>query len=122
VNEVTMLTIAREVQIPLLAVLLIGGCAAKAHRAAATRWDGAEAGPTAMLPPLLRRPVALALCATELALGVGLLATAGLAGPRSRSASPRPCCSARRRARCMSCGRAGRTPAAAASASSAVPR
>ena len=75
-----MLTIAREVQIPLLAVLLIGGCAAKAHRAAATRWDGAEAGPTAMLPPLLRRPVALALCATELALGVGLLATAGLAG------------------------------------------
>jgi hypothetical protein len=80
VNEVSVLTIAREVQIPLLAALLIGGCAAKAHRAVMTRWASVETGPTAMLPPRLRCPAALAVCATELALGVGLLVTAGSAG------------------------------------------
>ncbi|HEY6497259.1 MAG TPA: MauE/DoxX family redox-associated membrane protein [Trebonia sp.] len=79
-NEMGVLTIAREIQLPLLAVLLIGGCAAKARRPAAASGDGAETGPTAMLPSPLRRPAALALCAIELALGVGLLATAGRAG------------------------------------------
>ena len=79
-NEVSVLTIAREVQILLLAALLIGGCAAKARRGAMTRWASVGTGPTAMLPPRLRYPAALALCATELALGVGLLVTAGSAG------------------------------------------
>ena len=72
-----MLGVMREVQVPLLAVLLIGGCAAKARRAAGTR---PESGPTALFPLWLRRPAAIALCATELVLGVALLLTAGRAG------------------------------------------
>jgi hypothetical protein len=80
VNEVSVLTIAREIQIPLLAALLIGGCAAKAHRVIMTRWASMGTGPTAMLPPRLRYPAVLAVCATEFALGVGLLGTAGSAG------------------------------------------
>jgi hypothetical protein len=80
VNNFSVLTVAREIQIPLLAALLIGGCAAKAHRVAVTSSASAETGPTAMLPAPLRRPAALALCGIELVLGVGLLATAGRAG------------------------------------------
>jgi hypothetical protein len=75
-----VLTAAREVQIPLLAVLLIGACAAKARRAARPRADDAGIGPTAVFPVRLRRPAAITMCAAELALGVGLLATAGGAG------------------------------------------
>ena len=72
-----MLAVAREVQVPLLAVLLIGGCAAKAGHAAGRRHGS---GPTAMFPLWLRRPAAIALCAAELVLGVALLLTAGQAG------------------------------------------
>jgi len=68
---------AREVQIPLVAALLIGGCAAKARRAAATRSIAAGISPTAMFPLRVRRPIAIALCATELTLGVAMLLTAG---------------------------------------------
>jgi hypothetical protein len=75
-----MLAVAREVQIPLLAVLLIGGCAAKARRAVMTRSIAAGTGPTAMFPLRLRRPAAIAMCAGELALGLGLLLTAGRTG------------------------------------------
>jgi hypothetical protein len=72
-----MLAVAREVQVPLLAVLLIGGCAAKASRAIGARSIDAGIGPTAMFPLALRRPAAIAICAIEFALGIGLLATAG---------------------------------------------
>jgi hypothetical protein len=72
-----MFGLMREIQVPLLAVLLIGGCAGKARRAAGTRL---ESGPTALFPLSLRRPAAIALCATELVLGVALLLTAGRAG------------------------------------------
>ena len=68
---------SREVQIPLLAALLIGGCAAKARRALSARSIEAGIGPTAVFPLRLHRPVAIALCAGELALGGGLLLTAG---------------------------------------------
>ena len=115
-----MLAVVREVQIPLLAVLLIGGVRGQGQ-AGDQRTRQAETGPTAMFPLRLRRPAAIALCATEFVLGVGLLLTAGRAGAGnargSRSARRRRCCSARRRAHCMSCGRAGPTRAAAASAS-----
>ena len=76
---------SREVQIPLLAALLIGGCAAKARRALSARSIEAGIGPTAVFPLRLHRPVAIALCAGELALGGGLLLTAGplTAGPLS---------------------------------------
>lgn len=76
---------SREIQIPLLAALLIGGCAAKARRALSARSIEAGIRPTAVFPLRLHRPVAIALCAGELALGGGLLLTAGplTAGPLS---------------------------------------
>jgi hypothetical protein len=77
VSGVGFVAVVREIQVPLLAVLLIGGCAAKARQAVGTR---PESGPTAMFPQWLRRPAVIALCATELLLGVALLLTAGRAG------------------------------------------
>jgi hypothetical protein len=80
VNEVGVLAVAREVDIPLLAALLIAGCAAKTWHLAQTRSAGAETEPTATFPLGPRRPAATGLCAVELALGVGLLLTSGRAG------------------------------------------
>lgn len=71
---------AREVQIPLLAVLLIGGCAAKARRALSARSIDAGIGPTGMFPFRLQRPAAIAICVSEFGLGAGLLVTAGRLG------------------------------------------
>ncbi len=75
-----MLSAIREVQIPLLAVMLLGGCGAKAFRALRTREMRAGLGPTALFPLRLRCPVAMGMCATELGLGIALLLTAGRAG------------------------------------------
>ena len=75
-----VLAVAREVQIPLLAVLLIGGCAAKARRAFDARSVDAGIGPTGMFPFRLRRPAAIAISLSEFAVGVGLLVTAGRIG------------------------------------------
>lgn len=75
-----MLAVLREVQIPLLAVLLIGGCAAKARRALGARSIDAGIGPTGMFPFHLQRPAAIAICASEFGLGAGLLVTAGRIG------------------------------------------
>jgi hypothetical protein len=72
-----VLEAAREVQIPLLAVLLVGGCVAKAAQA---RHEKGAAGPGVLFPLRLRQPVAVALVAGEFALGLGLLVTAGRAG------------------------------------------
>jgi hypothetical protein len=75
-----VLAIAREVQIPLLAVLLIGGCAAKARRALGARSIDAGIGPTGMFPFRLQRPAAIGICLAEFGLGAGLLVTAGRIG------------------------------------------
>ena len=75
-----MLAIAREVQIPLLAVLLIGGFAAKARRALGARSIDAGIGPTGLFPFRLQRPAAIVICVSEFGLGVGLLVTAGRIG------------------------------------------
>jgi hypothetical protein len=80
VGGTVVLDLVREVQIPLLAALLVGGCAAKARRAISERSIEAGTGPTAMFPLRLRRPVAIALCASELVLGLGLFVTAGTFG------------------------------------------
>jgi hypothetical protein len=56
-----MLAVMREVQVPLLAVLLFCGCAAKARHAIGARQGS---GPTAMVPLRLRRPASFALCGT----------------------------------------------------------
>ncbi|MBO0819603.1 MAG: methylamine utilization protein MauD [Nocardiopsaceae bacterium] len=72
-----MLSALREAQIPLLAVLLIGGCAAKAGHAFSARRIQAAIGPSSLFPLRLRRPFAVATTALELFLGVALLVTAG---------------------------------------------
>lgn len=75
-----ILDVVREVQIPILAVLLVCGGAAKAALAMGTRSIEAETGPTVIFPLRLRRPAAVGLCAAELVLGFGLLLTAGRVG------------------------------------------
>jgi hypothetical protein len=76
-----VLAVVREVQVPLLAVLLVGGCAAKARRAVSARSVAAATGPTVLFPLRLHRPAAIGVCVSELALGAGLLLTADRAGP-----------------------------------------
>ena len=70
----------REVQIPLLASLLLGGSAAKLVQVLRVRSVDAALGPTALFPVYLRRPLAIVMCAAEFALGVGLILTAGTIG------------------------------------------
>jgi hypothetical protein len=77
VNEVSVLAVVREVQVPLLAALLISGCAAKAWYTARTPAADTGTGPTATFPLGAGRPAAIALCVIELVLGAGLLLTAG---------------------------------------------
>ncbi len=72
--------VVREVQIPLLSSLLLGGCAAKLLHVLRARTVDVALGPTALFPVHLRRPVAMIVCATELTLGVGLILTAGSIG------------------------------------------
>jgi hypothetical protein len=80
VSGVSLLAMVREAQVPLLALLLIGGCAAKARRAISARSVAAGAGPTALFPLRLHRPAAIGVCVSELVLGIGLLLTADRAG------------------------------------------
>jgi hypothetical protein len=75
-----MLTTVREVQIPLLAVMLLGGCAAKAWRVVRARSIAAGLGPTGLVPLRLRRPIMVMMCAAEFGVGLGLIATAGKLG------------------------------------------
>ena len=85
-----MLDVMREVQVPLLAVLLIGGCAAKARHAIGARSIDAGIGPTAMFPLRLRRPVGDRRCARASSASAPACcsprAAPGRAGPRPRSA------------------------------------
>jgi Methylamine utilisation protein MauE len=78
--EVSVLAVMREVEIPLLAAVLISGCAAKARHLAQARAAHTELGPTVTFPLAPHRPGAMVFCAVELALGSGLLLTAGHAG------------------------------------------
>jgi hypothetical protein len=75
-----MLTAVREVQIPLLAAILLGGCAAKAWRVVRTRSVAAGLGPTGLFPLRMRRPIMVMMCAVEFGVGIGLVATAGQLG------------------------------------------
>jgi hypothetical protein len=83
------LSVAREVQIPILAMLLIGACATKAQRAIRTRSIDAAISPTAMFPLRLRKPITLAMCVGELAIGSGLVVTAGPLGQDGPAATIR---------------------------------
>jgi hypothetical protein len=78
--RLTMLSAIREVQIPLLAAMLLGGCGAKAFRVLRAREMRAALGPTALFPLRLRRPIAIGMCAAEMGLGIALILTAGRFG------------------------------------------
>jgi hypothetical protein len=75
-----MLSAIREVQIPLLAAMLLGGSGAKAMRVLRARAVDVGLGPTALFPLRLRRPVAIFMCAAEMGLGLGLILTMTRAG------------------------------------------
>jgi hypothetical protein len=75
-----LLTALGDVQIPVLASMLLGGCAAKLGRTL-QRWSiDAGLGPTALFPLRLRRPAAMAMCMIEFGFGVALILTAGRIG------------------------------------------
>jgi hypothetical protein len=76
----TVLSAVREVQIPLLAVLLLGGCATKVRQMMRAGSAEDRVGPTALFPMNMRRPLAIALCTVEGGLGLGLLVTAWSSG------------------------------------------
>ena len=75
-----MLTELGDIQIPVLAIMLLGGCSAKAARVIHRRSFSAGLGPTALFPLKLRPFAAGALCAVELSMGIGLILTAGQFG------------------------------------------
>jgi hypothetical protein len=75
-----VLSALREIQIPLLAVVLIGGCAAKGGQAFSVRRIEAAIGPASMFPPCLRRTIAIGMPVIEIFLGAALLVTAGSFG------------------------------------------
>jgi hypothetical protein len=64
-------------QVPLLALVLLGACAAKMSRVLRAGSVRAALDATSLFPPRLRRPATMAVCLTELCLGAGILATAG---------------------------------------------
>src|SRR5580692_3545890 len=72
-----MLLGIRDLQVPLVAALLLGGCATKGWRVARTRSLASAMGPAGLFPWRLRRPIMIAMCIVELGLGLALLTTAG---------------------------------------------
>jgi hypothetical protein len=77
---VTLLIAVREVQIPLLAAMLLGASGTKFVQMLRSDSVGVAFGPTALFPAHLRRPAAAALCFVEFGLGAGLVITAGPIG------------------------------------------
>jgi len=84
-----MLTAAREVQIPLLAAMLVGACLAKAWQALRPHAHPARSDPTDLFAAHLRRPIMILVFVAELGLGLGLIGTAvkfGRSWPAVRAA------------------------------------
>jgi hypothetical protein len=77
---VTLLNAVREVQIPLLAAMLLGAAGTKFVQMLRSDSVGVAFGPTALFPAHLRRPAAVVLCFVEFGLGAGLVVTAGPIG------------------------------------------
>jgi hypothetical protein len=86
-----MLTLLGELQIPLLAAMLLGGCLTKAVRVVRFHSIAAGLGPTALFPVKVRAPVAIAMCATEFGLGIGLIATSSTIGQGAPASLIRVC-------------------------------
>lgn len=70
----------RGLQVPVLAAMLLGGCAGKGARVIHDRSLAPAFGPTGLFPWRLRRPIMIVMCVMELGLGLALLATAGRFG------------------------------------------
>jgi hypothetical protein len=79
----------REAQVPLLAVLLLGGSAAKLARVLRVGTMDAGLGPTALFPMPLRRRAAVMISAIELGCGVALVVTAAGVGRGAASTAAR---------------------------------
>jgi hypothetical protein len=79
-----MLTTVREVQIPLLAVMLLGACAAKVWRALRAHADTARTDPAGLFPVHRQRAITILMFVVELGLGLGLIGTAGKFGATTR--------------------------------------
>jgi Methylamine utilisation protein MauE len=103
----TLLADLQDVQPPLIAGILIGGCMAKLRRVlriaggTGDRPPGAALnaglGPTQLFPLRLRRPLAMIMCAFEMCLGLALLVTVLPVGTRFGTAlfAPRAATGAR---------------------------
>ena len=78
-----VLTALGDVQVPLLAAMLLGGCAGKLTRAIRHRSVSTGLGPDAIFPLRLREWASGSLFGVELLLGFGLILTSGrlLSGP-----------------------------------------
>jgi Methylamine utilisation protein MauE len=79
------LELARQLQILVLAMILLGAAAAKLARVLRAGSLSAGLGPTELFPARLRRPAALILCAAEATLGALLLLSAGSSDPAGRA-------------------------------------
>jgi hypothetical protein len=86
---VNLLTSLQEVQIPVLAAMLLGACATKLVHVLHAGPVAETFGPTAFFPAHLRRPAAVALSLIELGLGAGLVLTAGRIGQGAPATSIR---------------------------------
>jgi hypothetical protein len=69
-----------DVQLPVLAALLLSASLAKVVLALRGGSIDAGLGPTALFPVRLRRPVAIGMCVFEFGFGAGLILTAGELG------------------------------------------
>ena len=69
----------QRMQVPLLALVLLGAFAAKLSRVLRARSVLVVLDATSLFPPRLRRPATMAVCFTELSLGAAILATSGRA-------------------------------------------
>jgi hypothetical protein len=76
----------QDIQPPLIAGILIGGCLAKLGRVLRSGSVDAGLGPTQLFPLRLRRPLAMLMCAFEMSLGLALLVTVFPVGTRSGAA------------------------------------
>ena len=87
----------QDIQPPLIAGILIGGCLAKLGRVLRSGSLDAGLGPTELFPLRLRRPLAMLMCAFEMSLGIALLVTMFPVGTSSGAAlfAPRAATGAR---------------------------
>jgi hypothetical protein len=88
--SLTVLTV-RQLQVVLLAVMLLGGAATKASRVIRDRSLASASGPTGLFPMRLRHPIMIAMWVTETGLGIALAATAGRPGAGLPAAAARAC-------------------------------